>query len=466
MSKFYDFFGGSRKTIPSWSGRLQSTGKQVKSIIRSNRGNVGMMFAMLSVPLVALAGAGIDYAHVNKVRAEMQAACDAGALAGMRAKSKPGTDYLKIAKDYFENNLGPQLSDKRPDIQIAETDKGIEITATKDVPTTTLSLVNIDSIPVTVNCQSEYAKLLPMEVVFVLDYSGSMNARTRDRSSRKWQAARDATQQLIHQLTANESFTDVDIALVPFSHYVRGTLPGQFVRPQGRNCRCRRGWRGRRCRQACRARQASSNPPEVTACFNDRGYPYNLTDSTPTDDTASKWPVVNNSHCRLMQRRNLNILPLTNDYELVRNTLASYRPASLTHIQLGLAFGRHVLSDNEPFVEGGPDNDPDKPKVLILLTDGRQTAPGNGPRRASVWQAENNIEEICTNIKDKGVIIFTVAYDVRDAETRRRLRQCSSEPNTPDNHPYYYEPYRGEDLFGAFAGIGHQLNPDSLRLSN
>ncbi len=163
---------------------------------------------------------------------------------------------------------------------------------------------------------------------------------------------------------------------------------------------------------------------------------------------------------------NLKVEPLTNDYQLIKNRLNSFRPANTTNIQVGLEFGYNVLSSNEPWTQGGVYNDPDKPKVLILLSDGRHNVPGNGPGgRASVSQAERNIEQLCQNIKDDGVIVFTIAYDIRDNATRRRLRECSSAPNGPDHHPYYFEPYDGQDLFSVFAGIGYQLNPDSLRMS-
>ena len=413
----------------------------------SNTGNVAMVFGLSIIPLVAIAGAAIDYSRAAATKMRLQTACDAAALAGMRSRMTPGADYTAAAQAYFKQNVPTELQNEVPSVSLTANGLGLALAVNTSVPTTTMSLVNVNNIDVSVTCTATYGTLLPMEVAFVLDYSGSMTGGTGN-GQEKWEAMRDATQQLIHQLTANGSFADVDIALVPFSRYVRAALPGQYVR--------------------------NSSGGTVDNCYTDRDYPFNVSDSTPNGSDPSKWPLytVNDTHadrdafCNEMANNNLNVLPLTNDYTLVADTLQSYTPANWTNIQLGVAFGWHVLSDNAPFTEGTTYNNPDKPKVMIILSDGRHNQNGQGPGGTySVAQAENNIETLCTNIKAKGVTVFTIAYDIQDEATRTRLRECSTAPNSAGNSPYYFEPYSGEELFSVFAGIGFQLNPDSLHVS-
>ncbi len=426
---------------------FQSFKKRLASLIASERGNVAMVFGLSIIPLVAIAGAAVDYSRAAATKSRLQTACDAGALAGMRARMRPGADYTAAAQAYFKQNVPAELQNEVPNVTLTPDGLGLTLSVNKNVPTTTLALVNVNSIDVSVTCTATYGTLMPMEVAFVLDYSGSMTGDTGN-GQQKWEAMRDATQQLIHQLTANGSFTDVAISLVPFSRYVRASLPAQYVR--------------------------NGTGGIVTDCFTDRDYPFNISDSTPDASDASKWPLytVNDDHsnrdayCNEMANNNLDVLPLTNDYTLVADTLQSFAPANWTNIQLGIAFGWHVLSDNEPFTEGTSYNNPDRPKVMIILSDGRHNQKGKGPGGIyTVSQGETNIETLCTNIKDKGVTVFTIAYDIQDEATRTRLRQCSSAPNSADNHPYYFEPYNGEELFSVFAGIGYQLNPDSLHVS-
>ncbi len=443
MSKFNGSFGGPPEDHRT-TGRFHQNRavRLLKSLFAAEKGNVALIFAGVSVPIMALAGAAVDYSRAAQVRSELQQSCDAAALAGMRGRFNPGTDPVQIAKDYFENNLSAEQSGTVPTIEVVDDGFSIQVSASKTFNTSTLPLVGINTMTVDVTCKASYGQLKPMEVTFVLDYSGSMNSSTGN-GQRKWEAQRDATKQLIQQLTANETYTEVDIALVPFSRYVRAELPARYIRYQ----------RG--------------NPDRLyTKCFRDRDYPHNLTDETPDGSNAMKWPQYRDWSCWQMAWRNLKVQPLSSDYGAIQSALDSFRPANTTNIQLGLAFGYHVLSSNEPWTQGSAYNNPDKPKVLILLSDGRHNVPGKGPGQyASVAQAEQNIADLCQNIKDDGVTIFTIAYDIRDDATRKRLRECSSAPNDPDNHPYYFEPYDGQDLFSVFAGIGYQLNPDSLRVS-
>lgn len=441
MSEFKGSFGGqpdNHRRIRQYANKAY---RLFRSLGKSDGGNIALTFAAVSVPLIALAGMSVDYSRAAQVRSEMQQSCDAAALAGMRGRFNPGTDPVQIAKDYFESNLSAQQSGTVPTVEVVDDGFSIQVQATKIFDTSTLPIVGIDTMTVSVTCKASYGQLKPMEVTFVLDYSGSMSQSTGGGQD-KWEAQRDATKQLIHQLTANESYNEVDVALVPFSRYVRARLPVEYIRNQ----------RGRGTR---------------TRCYRDRDYPHNLTDESPDGSYAMKWPKYNDGSCTQMKNNRLKVYPLTNDYQYIKNKLNRFRPSNTTNIQVGLAFGYHVLSDNEPWTEGGAYNNPDKPKVMILLSDGRHNVPGKGPgQNSSVSQAESNIEDICENIKDDGVIIFTIAYDIQDNSTRDRLRQCSSEPNGPDHHPYYFEPYDGQDLFAVFAGIGYQLNPDSLRISD
>ncbi|HHI82655.1 MAG TPA: VWA domain-containing protein [Rhizobiales bacterium] len=442
MSKLESVFGGQPEDHQGTKKSPGRTLRLVKALLQSDKGNVGLIFAGVAIPLIAMAGATVDYSRATKVRSEMMSACDAAALAGMRGRFNPGTDPIQIAKDYFENNLSAQQSGTEPTVEVVDDGFSIQVSATKVIETTTLPLVGITEMPVSVTCKASYGQLKPMEVTFVLDYSGSMGSSAGNGMA-KWESQRDAVKQLIHQLTANETYDEVDIALVPFSRYVRARLPGRYIRYQG------------------------GNPNRMrTKCFRDRNYPHNLTDETPDGSNGMKWPKYSDSSCNHMRNKKLKVYPLSNDYDYMKNKLERFRPANTTNIQVGLAFGYHVLSSNEPWTEGGAYNDPDKPKVLILVSDGRHNVPGKGPgQHSSVAQAEQNIEELCQNIKDDGVIIFTIAYDIQDNDTRERLRGCSSEPNTADHHPYYFEPYDGQDLFAVFAGIGYQLNPESLRVS-
>src|SRR5688500_14154860 len=76
-------------------------------IARDTSGNVLPMMAVGFVVLAALVGSGVDMSRAYKTQRRLQAACDAGALAGRRAVGTTGFDTAvqNQAKAYFKANF-------------------------------------------------------------------------------------------------------------------------------------------------------------------------------------------------------------------------------------------------------------------------------------------------------------------------------------------------------------------------
>src|SRR5690349_161600 len=49
---------------------------------RNQTGSIAVNFSLMAVPLLFVAGAGVDYGHASQARTELQAALDAAVLAG------------------------------------------------------------------------------------------------------------------------------------------------------------------------------------------------------------------------------------------------------------------------------------------------------------------------------------------------------------------------------------------------
>jgi hypothetical protein len=90
---------------------------------------------------------------------------------------------------------------------------------------------------------------------------------------------------------------------------------------------------------------------------------------------------------------------------------------------------------------------------MVLLTDGQQTEPAFGDGVRTVAQGENNLEAICKNAKDSGITIVTIAYDLRDKDTRKRLSDCSSDPDKD-----FFVAEDGADVAAAFEEIKRQVS--------
>lgn len=175
--------------------------------------------------------------------------------------------------------------------------------------------------------------------------------------------------------------------------------------------------------------------------------------------------------------------PLTTTKSLVTDTISNmtYWPSSGTIISEGLMWGWRVLSPGAPFTEGRG-YDENVSKVLVLMTDGNNELISNdsdGPTVSdysaygyikgghfpstvdSVWEGrsylDGRLSQACTNAKNAGISIYTVAFDVSSSTTRTLLENCATSPN------HYYDAQSTTDLANAFKQIGKDIT--ELRLT-
>ncbi len=371
----------------------------------NERGDTAIMFALSIIPFMLAAGAGIDYAQYSNAKTHLQAALDSAALAGAAAAGKSNSERATIAEAAFTANLATGAAsgyDVTSDFTVV--DGTFVAEASVEVPTSIMKLAGLTAMTAEGTAEVGLGSNKKAEIALVLDYSGSMAERSGGKV--KYVAMKDAATKLVTDLTAANP-GKVKFGLVPFSHHVYLTLPKAYVLGQ-------------------------SGAGNWTGCTQDRKYPYNLTDDTPTSAAGSKWgqahaPEHADSDCSGYAPNNLVVKPLTSDDRAVKSQLAAMRPYAWTHIALGVEFGYHLLSDNLPFDQAAPSSDTETQKFMIVLTDGMQTEPAFGPGRGrNVAQGESNLADLCTNAKRDGIRIITLAFDLNDTSTRARLRNCAS----------------------------------------
>lgn len=317
--------------------------------------------------------------------------------------------------------------------KITLTENSVKVTVDSKITTTLMHALGFKSLDVGVFSEAMLPTWIKAEVVLVLDYSSSMN------SSGKYQAMRDAATDLVKALSQEGKSKDIKFGLVPFAEHVYATMPSDYIVDETPGS----SW---------------------TNCTRDRKWPYNIEDSTPVssnDDT--KWGMEASSKkkkkkddpykdCDNYPYRSLVISPLNDNHQNTLNQLAAMYPYSGTHIALGLEFGWHVISPNPPWSEAVAYNDDEVVKVIVLLTDGRQSVEGNGPGGSSSDSAaEKNLEDMCEAIKTKDVIMITVGFDLNDSTTLNRLKNCATSAS------YFFDAKTNSDLKTAFAKITGQI---------
>ena len=368
------------------------------------------------------------------MRSHLQIAADAATLAMASAQVQGQTDIKQIGQDAFDVNFNAKKYGVSVVPQITLSENAIKVTVDEKQATTILNVLGFKFMDVGVASEAMLPTWIKAEVVLVLDYSSSMN------SSGKYQAMRDAATDLVKVLSQDGENKDIKFGLVPFAEHVYGTMASDYIVDE-------------------------ATGGTWTNCTRDRQWPYNIEDTTPVasnDDTRwgmkasgkKKKKKKNDPYkdCGVYPARSLVISPLNDDHQKTLDQLADMYPYAGTHIALGLEFGWHVISPNPPWNEGVAYNDDEVVKVIVLLTDGRQSVEGNGPGGSSSdSNAEKNLEDMCETIKTKDVIMITVGFDLNDSTTLNRLKNCAT------SSAYFFDAKTNSDLKTAFANITGQI---------
>lgn len=397
-------------------------------------GTVGVLFALSAIPFIFVAGSAMDYIQASDVKSKLQSALDAAALAAAIGGDLTDAERVALANTAFEKNFTAAKTAGLSTTPVF-TINGEKVVGQANVVMNTnfVRIAGINTMDLNAGVTINIPQLKNIEVSLVLDFSGSMKDKVGGEV--KYTAMQAAATDLINDLgvTGKAKF-----ALVPFSHHVYLSMPNKYVSGQPLTGT----W---------------------TGCTQDRTYSYNLTDGTPNSaDDTTKWgqpqaPIHISSGCSGYSSNNLTLVPLTSDIDTVTAKLGAMKPYAWTHIPLGLEFGWQTLSPNGIFgATVAPYNDPHTNKWIVLLTDGAQTEPAFGPGSTrTVAQGDSNLTALCGNIKDKGVKIVTVAYDLDDAATVDRLKECSS--LNDDGEHMFYQPGNSTPISAVFADIKKQL---------
>ena len=145
--------------------------------------------------------------------------------------------------------------------------------------------------------------------------------------------------------------------------------------------------------------------------------------------------------------------PLTSNNGWITSAIQSMNASGWTNIEEGIMWGWRALSDSAPFTEGRPYGEVGNQKIMIVMTDGANTygSPTNNMNR-SEYMAFNYIThdylgttssnnstivramndrtlEACTNIHETEIIVYTIAFQLQNADAVQILADCASDEN-------------------------------------
>lgn len=423
---------------------IKATTSLTSRFRRDEKGVLALMLALSAVPFFLAAGVALDAFRAGSAKAEVQASLDAAALAAAAASpSATDAQRRKLAEDAFAVNIAGKMGDKISGAPVIEFNNGeVTVSYNGSLPTTVMKIGGFDNLKVSGSSTATMRAPQKAEIAMVLDYSLSMNETSAGQT--KYVTMKNAAIDMVNGLTEEGTNTDVQFALVPFSHNVYATLPSSHVLGAGGAT-----W---------------------TGCTFDRQYPYNTGVTTPTATAGSKWgqaaptsygsyAAQQNYHCdgyfhngNGFAAHNLKLREMSSDHAATISRINSMSPYGYTHISLGLEFGWHMVDPGQPFAARDFD-DPKNKKFIVLLTDGEQTTPAFGPGGArNVSKGEDNLETLCENIRGTDITLITIAFALDDADTENRLKGCATNPAK-----HFFKAEDSNDLTKAFEEIQNQI---------
>jgi Flp pilus assembly protein TadG len=434
-------------------------------------GNVAVLLALSMVVLMLAIGAAVDIGRWLHARDQTIAAVDAAVLAGGRAlqtNQKDQAGAIAAAQKYYAQNVTSRLPVTDDSVSFTVADNGMAMTAsgTAYIKTPFLQFANIDKLPLLSTSQTQFSKAElavggnggeNIEIGLMLDVTGSM-------AGQKLEDLKAAANDLIDIVIWDDQskFTS-KLAIVPFSEDIR--LPTTTARDKARGTglpsskTVGSGW--------------NQNTYYLSDCVVERIGSQKYTDAQPksgqyvlahyTEDYTGSG---NNKKGKCTLPAGAEVMPLSTDKTALHAKVNGLTAAGGTAGHLGTAWAWYTLSPN--WASLWPSSTPaaygteNLRKIAILMTDGEynteydangimvgQTGAGSAANGSSTNQARS----LCTGMKEKGITVYTVGFDLGGNKTAiDTLSQCATDPDK------YYNADNGEELKEAFRDIALKIS--------
>ena len=441
---------------------LSQLSLRVCRFTRANGGNVAVIFAIASLPIVGFVGAAIDYSRANAVKAAMQTALDTTALMLSKEATTDTTSQLQTnAAKYFNANFS-SLGIKSSNVTItaiydASAGSQVTVNGTVNVPTAFVGILGVKYITLNESSTSAWGSTR-VRVALVLDNTGSMN------DNGKIGALKTATQNLLAQLkSAATTNGDVYVSIIPFVKDVNvgasnynanwiywGTAAqdpslsdnNSWDAINGTCSNSGGGWGGgsgggwgkggskSSTRSSCVSKGGTWNPSNHATwngCVTDRGLSTtpDTTNNYDTNATAPD-PLVNSS---LYAAEQYSACPqaamgLSYDWTAMSTLVNNMVANGNTNQAIGLQLGWMSLTGGGPFTAPATDPNYQYQQIIILLTDGLNTQDRWYSDQASIDARQ---ELTCSNIKAAGITLYTIQVNTGGDPTSTLLQNCASD---------------------------------------
>ena len=200
--------------------------RRIGDFSRDTSGNVLPLAAAGVIVLAGMIGGAVDMSRAMRAQNKLQAACDAGVLAGRRAVTTSGFDAAAQtqASEYFNVNFDADSQSAQNTLFTpTSNDSGNTVTAaaTAQIDMTIMRILGVAQMNVKANCQASMG-VGNSDVMMVLDNTGSMDWTLPGGTTKRIQALRSAMKNFydtVHTATSSSN-ARIRYGFVPFSSSV------------------------------------------------------------------------------------------------------------------------------------------------------------------------------------------------------------------------------------------------------
>lgn len=464
-------------------------------------GAIAIMFGLTAPVIIGSAGMALDYAQAYLVQQRLSQAIDAAALAGASSSTDAAVIEQKV-RDFFDVNYPPEKSGFTFEPIVQVLGDSVIVTGNAYHETTFLKVLGIHEVDVAASATVN-REIRAVEVALVLDNTGSMST---NNNISKLKTASSNFVNIMFDAAQNDNL--VKIGLVPYANSVR---PGSYALgqypdgstyddgytfvdlPDGMSFTNSHGTTDRNKWFGC-VIEHNADGWELTDLRNDP-YPNDVLDDYEgpwemyrystlynVDDRYEDWEgyFVYGGNEYLLYPDNYHarncpfsqIVPLTSDRDTLLDAIGDpdvtndgMRAHGNTLGNIGLAWGHRVISPERPFPEGSDWDNVYWKKAIIMMTDGVNTRDS---KYSAFWSASHNnlgtgdyndrFAETCEDMKDKGIIIYTITFSTGANNAKDLYRECAS---SDDKYAHTDDP---DELVSVFEGIARELS--LLHISN
>jgi hypothetical protein len=392
--------------------------------------------------MLMMAGLAVDVMRNEAIRVKMQGVTDRAVLAATMLGDNNGhVTPTELLESYFTAaGLRDQLGNNFEVTESQWTGRNVRAQPGAEVPTLFSRMIGFNNLPVVTHAAAaESVNSVWLDVVLVLDVSGSMALSSQGNGTPRIDLLRSAATQFAQQLLAENTDGKVSLTIVPYDTWVLppdGML-GHFTNVGG-------------------------NPAHPCADF-------------------SAYHNIENSRTASLTRANCDpaewgkIKPYLNNAATAVPAINALQPRGMTAIDLGIRWGAAMLDPTlRPAITQMVDNgqipsqyrgrpfDWDEPNVeraVVIMTDGKPESQrfGGNDANGTNWSVFSNALQSCYALRNRDVMVYTIALDA-PWEGAWLMQNCASSPS------HYYNSQIG-GLLHIFDAIANQVVTQTLRLT-